>query len=66
MTIKDAAISLIEFNKVLAHFPEGNLKESLRSHVNEMTQTLISERVKINRLNADQRLSGSPIFGGKV
>ena len=66
MTIKEAAISLIEFNKVLSHLPEGRLKDNLRSHVDEMTHSLISERVKINRLNADKRLGDSPVFGKKI
>lgn len=50
MSIKEAAVSLCHFNKVISKLPETQLKQTLKAHINQMTYTLLCERVKRNQL----------------
>lgn len=49
MSIKEAALSLSHFNKVIADLPETRLKDNLKAHIKEITYSLLCERVKRNQ-----------------
>lgn len=49
MRIKEAAISLSNFNKMIAKLPKMKLNHTLKAHINQITNFHLCERIKRNQ-----------------
>ena len=61
MNIKDAALSLNEFDKCISEMPDDTLKRDLKQHVHDAYQLLLDECLKRNTKNLVRQVGETTI-----